>query len=133
MLLTIRSFLPLLLVILQFFAPLLHAHAGRQNPHFGLHIPGLEAYMTASSTGFAVQTEPHYTAAENCIVAVNDGIRENPPSPTEAPSPDDCLPLWSLIFSANTESTLSVEFPEPPLLLSKPRSPALPPRAPPVI
>lgn len=131
--LSIRSLLPLFLVILQFFAPLLHAHTGQQNPHFGLHIPGLEAYNTPAGGMRASQPETYYAAAEDCIVAIDDGFRENRTASAENPVGGDCLPLPAWIFSTDAESNPLAEFPPPPLLLSRHRSPSLSPRAPPLI
>jgi hypothetical protein len=127
-----RSLLPLFLVILQFFAPLLHAHTGQQNSHFGLHIPGLEAYNTPAGGVLASQPETYYAAAEDCIVAIDDGFRENRTASAENPS-DNCLPLPAWIFRSDAEFNPVAEFPHPPLLLSRHRSPSLSPRAPPAI
>jgi hypothetical protein len=126
-----RSLLPLFLVILQFFAPLLHAHTGQQNPHFGLHIPGLEAYSALSGGAIVSQPETHYTAADDCIVAIDDGFRENRTVSAAPPPGGDCLPLPAWIFRSDAESNPVAEFPQPPLLLSRHRSPSLSPRAPP--
>jgi hypothetical protein len=131
MLLSSRSLLPLLLVILQFFAPLLHAHTGQDKPHFGLHIPGLEAYNTPSGGAIASQSESCYTAAEDCIVAIDDGFREKHTPSDENPYDGNCLPLPPWIFSTDAELNPIAEFPQPPLLLSRHRSPSLSPRAPP--
>jgi len=131
--LSIRSLLPPLLVILQFFAPLLHAHAGQRDTHFGLHIPGLEAYSSASGGSIASQPEASYAAAKDCIVAIDDGMREKRAHSVEKPSGGECLPLLAWIFDTDAESHPLAEFPHPPLLLSRPRSSSLSPRAPPVI
>lgn len=126
-----RSILPLLLIILQSFAPLLHAHTGQRDAHFGLHVPGLEAYSGTSGTFIASLSKSNYSTAEDCIVAVDDGMREK--SSGEKPSGGDCLPLLAWIFSTPAESHFPAESPQPPLLLSRPRSSSLSPRAPPVI
>ena len=133
MLLSIRSLLPLLLVVLQFFAPLLHAHTGLQNKHFGLHVPGLEAYTTAVGGVFAGQPEAGFAATEGLIVAIDDGIREQRNQSVENPSCGDCLPVLAWFFNTAAESHFIAEFPRPPLLLLRPRSRSLSPRAPPFI
>jgi hypothetical protein len=132
MLLSSRLLLPLLLVILQFFAPLLHAHTGQQHPHFGLHIPGLENYNTLSGSAIASQAGTYDTAVQGCIVAIDDGFREKHHSAVESPDGGDCLPLLTWIFSANAESAPIAAFPPPPPLLSRHRSSSLSPRAPPL-
>ncbi|WP_374087422.1 hypothetical protein [Methylomicrobium lacus] len=131
--LSIRSLLPLLLVILQFFAPLLHAHAGQRDTHFGLHVPGLEAYSSASGGSLASQPEASYAAAKDCIVAIDDGIREKRARSIEKPAGGECLPLLTWLSSSSAEPHFLAEFPRPPLLLSRPRPLSLSPRAPPVI
>lgn len=126
-----RSLLPLLLIILQSFAPLLHAHTGQRDSHFGFHVPGLEAYSGTSGTLIARDPGSNYSTAEDCIVAVDDGVREK--SSVEKPSGGDCLPLVAWIFSMPAEPHFLAEPPQPPLLLSRPRSSSLSPRAPPII
>jgi hypothetical protein len=132
MLLSSRSLLPLFLVILQFFAPLLHAHTGQQHPHFGLHIPGLEAYNTVAGGAVASQPEACCTAAQDCIVAVGDGFRENTERAAEHPAGGDCLPLVAWIFSTAAEPDALASFPQPPSLQSRHRIPSPSPRAPPL-
>ena len=133
MALSIRSLLPLLLVILQFFAPLLHAHAGQRDAHFGLHIPGLEAYShAAGGSSIASQPDASYAATEGCLVAIDDGMREKPIRSVENPAGSDLLPLLAWTFSAAAAPALA-KFPQPPQILPRPRAPSLAPRAPPVI
>ncbi|MEC4749906.1 hypothetical protein [Methylomicrobium sp. Wu6] len=126
-----RSLLPLLLVILQFFAPLLHAHTGAQQTHFGLHVPGLESFGSTSAAAMSVQPELHVSNTGDCIVAIDDGMREKRIQ-SEEHSASDCLPVLTWILKTPAASNSSAEFPQPPLLLSRPRSPALSPRAPPI-
>lgn len=132
MLLPTRLLLSLLLV-LQFFAPLLHAHARQQNPHFGLHLPGLETYSTPHSSAFACQSEANLTAAEDFIVAVDDGMREKRGLLAAKSSGGDCPPFPASISGTAAESGTLIKYPQPPLLPSRPHSFALSPRAPPVI
>lgn len=131
--LSIRSLLPLFLVILQCFAPLLHAHAGLRDSHFGLHIPGLEIYSAASGGVIAGQPETGYAATEGCIIAIDDGMREKSNQSVDHPSCGNFPPVPVWIFRSSTESPPPAESSEPPLLLSRLRSPSLSPRAPPVI
>jgi len=126
-----RSLLPLLWVILQFFAPLLHAHTGARPTHFGLHVPGLESFG-GTSAAMADQPELHVANTDNCIVAVDDGMREKRILSEEHPA-SDCLPWVAWILKLPAASNLIAEFPRPPLPLSRPRASALSPRAPPLI
>ncbi|MBL1262109.1 hypothetical protein [Candidatus Methylomicrobium oryzae] len=132
MLLSSRSFLPLLLVILQFFAPLLHAHTGQPDSHFGLHVPGLEAYGAPAGGVVADQPESNYAAAADCIVAVDDGFREKQPSSSGKHLSDGAgLALLPRFFCPDTSPVSIAEFPQPPLPTSRHRSPSPAPRAPP--
>ncbi|MGJ0485084.1 MAG: hypothetical protein ACR65R_11210 [Methylomicrobium sp.] len=126
-----RLLLPLLLIILQSFAPLLHAHTGQRDSHFGFHVPGLEAYSGTSGILIASLPESNCSTAEDCIVAVDDGMGEK--WSVEKPSSGDCLPLLAWIFRTPAAYHSLAESPHPPLLLSRPRSSSLSPRAPPVI
>lgn len=44
MIFSLRPYLVIFLVLLQFIAPLVHAHTGEKISSQGLHIPGLEVY-----------------------------------------------------------------------------------------
>ncbi|EIC31028.1 hypothetical protein [Methylomicrobium album] len=134
MLLSSRSFLPLLLVILQFFAPLLHAHTSQPDPQFGLHVPGLEAYGAPAGGVIAAQPESSYADAADCIVAVDDGFREKQPGLSGKPFPDGTGPaLLPRLFCPDASPAVSqTEFPQPLLPASRHRSPSpAAPRAPP--
>jgi hypothetical protein len=133
MLLPSRSFLPLLLAVLQFFAPLLHAHTAQRTPHFGLHIPGLEAYNAPAGGVSASRSETGCTAAADCIVAVDDGFRDKPSPSAKAPSDGAALPLLTWIFSPDAAPALRAELTQPPLPSPRHHSPSLSPRAPPAV
>jgi hypothetical protein len=132
MLLSNRSFLPLLLVILQFFAPLLHAHTGQPSPHFGLHIPGLEAYGAPAGGAIASQPESRDAAIADCIVAVDDGFREKSGSSGKQLPDGASLALLPWIVCLAASPVSPTRFPQQPIRPpSRHRSPSPAPRAPP--
>jgi hypothetical protein len=133
MLLPSRSFLPLLLVVLQLFAPLLHAHTGQSSLHFGLHVPGLEAYAALAGGAIANQPERRGAAAADCIVAVDDGFREKPAPSGKNPPDGAGLALLAWIFCPDAAFVSRADFPQPTLPTSRHRSPSPAPRAPPAV
>ncbi|MFA5985411.1 MAG: hypothetical protein WC782_15445 [Methylococcaceae bacterium] len=68
------KFLVLLLTLLQFIAPLVHAHTGSPNPEHGLHVPGLEQYSVVNNDSY-LETTDQNKSSNSAIVAVNMGIK----------------------------------------------------------
>ncbi len=67
------------LIILQFLAPLVHAHASSHNGHFGLHLPGLE-FALKHEHAYLTQAGLPLPLEEGVLVAVSSGIKQNPVS-----------------------------------------------------
>lgn len=134
MLLSNRKFLLLFLVMLQFFAPLLHAHAG-QSRHFGFHIPGLEFCFGNPGPGnfSAIQSDHTLSNADDFIVSVNDGIQENRSLAESDMQNDCCLPLLKAMLRPVAGSIIFKGYSEPPLLPSRTRLLTRSQRAPPAI
>ncbi|MGR9086734.1 MAG: hypothetical protein ACU841_06640 [Gammaproteobacteria bacterium] len=130
--LSYRQFLLLFLAMLQLFAPLLHAHAG-QSRHFGFHIPGLEFYFGHQVGHSAIQPEHTLSNADDLIVAVNDGIRENRAQAESDPLDDCWIPLLKAILGPIAAPTLFKIHFTPPLPPSRTRLPTQSQRAPPVL
>ncbi|MBM4206474.1 MAG: hypothetical protein FJ190_00205 [Gammaproteobacteria bacterium] len=67
--------------MLQFFAPLVHAHAGSQNFSQGLHIPGLEVYLAINNekdySGQFVAINTSGSDQEGILVVVDAGIKKS--------------------------------------------------------
>jgi hypothetical protein len=75
---TLRKFLVIFLTILQFIAPLVHAHASDHNSMQGLHVPGLEHYGAEHNTLISqMKTLQYNVSADGVIVAVDMGIKQN--------------------------------------------------------
>jgi len=75
---TLRKFLVIFLTMLQFIAPLVHAHASTHGSKLGLHVPGLEQYSAENKTPIdQMKTVQYHVSAESMIVAVDMGLKQN--------------------------------------------------------
>lgn len=76
---TLRKFLVIFLTMLQFIAPLVHAHASGYSPNQGLHVPGLE-YFGAEHNPLLdqIKTQHYNVSVDGMIVGVNTGLKQNP-------------------------------------------------------
>ena len=64
--------------MLQFIAPLVHAHASEYNSMQGLHVPGLEHYGAEHNTLIAqMKTLQYNVCVDGMIVAVDIGLKQN--------------------------------------------------------
>jgi hypothetical protein len=70
----LRKTLILVLAMLQFFAPLLHAHTGDKNFNQGLHLPGLESYLALQDAPVLKNVNVEWDA-EGLLVMVDTGIK----------------------------------------------------------
>ena len=50
---TLRKFIVIFLTMLQFIAPLVHAHASEHSSKQGLHVPGLEQYGAENKIAYS--------------------------------------------------------------------------------
>jgi hypothetical protein len=69
--------LVVILAMLQLFAPLVHAHVGNNNFNQGLHIPGLELYLTTQDTPVIQAVNVNWDS-EGLLVMVDAGIKQSP-------------------------------------------------------
>jgi hypothetical protein len=74
MLAQLRKYLILVLAMLQFFAPLVHAHTGDKYFNQGLHIPGLESYLAHQDAPVSQKVKVDWDA-EGLLVVVDTGIK----------------------------------------------------------
>jgi hypothetical protein len=74
MLSVLNKSLVVMLAMLQFFAPLVHAHTGDKSFSQGLHIPGLEALHTFHDAA-VVQNVNVDRGSEGLLVVVDAGIK----------------------------------------------------------
>jgi hypothetical protein len=67
------------LVLVQFFAPLVHAHAGENIGTGSLHVPGLERYSTDREPpveSLQCSVALHDFSSDGILVGINLGIKE---------------------------------------------------------
>lgn len=64
-----------LLVLLQFVAPLLHAHTGEELVNHGVHVPGLEALASHHPVSSSIETIS-VRKISGIIVNVSNGIKQ---------------------------------------------------------
>jgi hypothetical protein len=79
MIYSLRPFLVSFLVLLQFIAPLVHAHTGEKVLSQGLHVPGLEVYAhatneTVSNDVFPCKTGGFCSNIDGQVVGVDTGV-----------------------------------------------------------
>jgi hypothetical protein len=125
-----RTCLLIFLAMLQFIAPLVHAHAGKQIPTFGLHVPGLEAY-SAIDDALISEAAICYSCSEDFIFGVNDGIKQKR-NHSGADNPHSFyLPQQAIVIRAviPTYDTDFLDCSSP--FISRFQPPSHPPRAPP--
>ncbi|WP_411727258.1 hypothetical protein [Methyloglobulus sp.] len=74
MLPVLRKSLIVVLAMLQLFVPLVHGHTGDKSFNQGLHVPGLELYLTHQDA-YVFQNVNHDWAPEGLLVVVNAGVK----------------------------------------------------------
>jgi hypothetical protein len=131
MILTLRRYLLVLLGLLQFVAPLVHAHSGNNFAQFGLHLPNLEIYSTVHNQSEPVfQSVDDLLALDNAIVSISTGIQN------QQNDVDDLSPLLYFpphpFFISRALSSCEINFSPHQLESSKtfvhsPQSPRAPP------
>lgn len=94
----------IMLVLLQFTAPLVHAHSGMQNTGLGLHVPGLESWSVGTDID-AMSSSTSQLPWDNCLVSVGTAIQQNPLLAAESSSDYALLPA-DKIFSIALDARL---------------------------
>jgi hypothetical protein len=74
---TPRKYLVIFLTMLQFIAPLVHAHASDQRSKQGLHVPGLEYYGAENNTPAQLEALQCNASMDGMIVGVDIGLKQN--------------------------------------------------------
>jgi len=97
---TLRKFIVIFLTLLQFIAPLVHAHASEYSSKPGLHIPGLEQYGAENTTPIPqIKTFQYNVDAEGMIVAVDMGLKQNRTNSRADPDNNYYLHQQSIAFN----------------------------------
>ncbi|WP_394752055.1 hypothetical protein [Crenothrix sp.] len=74
MFISLRTFIIVFLVMLQFIAPLVHAHTGEKIFDKGFHVPGLEVYELSQDVA-TLQMSSYHIDSEGVLVGVNTGLK----------------------------------------------------------
>jgi hypothetical protein len=129
---TPRKFLVIFLTILQFIAPLVHAHASEQCLQLGLHVPGLESYGDEHNTLIVpMKTSQFNVHVDGMIVGVDTGLKQNQTNFQHHSDNDYCLHQNTTAFTPDF-SRAGINFsPQPQQLAYLLFIPSPPPRAPP--
>ena len=131
---TLRKFLVIFLTMLQFIAPLVHAHASEAGSTQGLHVPGLERYGAEHDTLTAqMKTVPYDVAVDGVVIGVDLGLKQNRTPPRANADNSLYLHQQTVAFNAAV-SRLDSHFSEQPQqLVYRLFIPSPPPRAPPAL
>jgi hypothetical protein len=129
---TLRKFLVIFLTMLQFIAPLVHAHASEGNSRQGLHVPGLEGYGFEHNALVSQMKTLQYNASADCmIVAVDMGIKQSRTNLQTDSDSNYYLHQQTVAFNT-VVSRFDANFsPQPQQLVYRLFIPSPPPRAPP--
>jgi hypothetical protein len=129
---TLRKFIVIFLTMLQFIAPLVHAHASEHGSKQGLHLPGLEHYGAENNTLIdQIKTLTYNVSVDGMIVAPDLGLKQNQTYPQTDSDNNNYLHEQSVAF--NTEvSRFGTDFsPQSEQLVYRLFIPLPPSRAPP--
>ena len=129
---TLRKFIVIFLTMLQFIAPLVHAHASEYSAKQGLHIPGLENFGTEHNTLIdQIKSLQYNVSVDGMIVGVDIGLKQNQTLPQT--DSDNNYYLHQQTVSFNTPvSRFDTNFsPQPEQLVYRLLIPSQSPRAPP--
>jgi hypothetical protein len=130
---TPRKFLVIFLTMLQFIAPLVHAHASDHGSKQGLHIPGLEHYGAEHKTLIAqMKTLQYNVSVDGMIVAVDTGLKRNQTNPRNGSDNNYYLHQQTVLFNIPVSRFDTNFSPQPQQLVYRLFTPSHPPRAPPL-
>jgi len=127
---TLRKFLVIFLTLLQFIAPLVHAHASEHSSKQGLHVPGLEHYAAEHNTLIAqMKTLQYNVSVDGMIVAVDTGLKRNQTNPQTDADNNYYLHQNIVIFNTPVSRSDTNFSPQPQQLVYRLFIPSPPPRA----
>ena len=129
---TLRKFIVIVLTMLQFIAPLVHAHASEHGSKQGLHVPGLEHYGAEHNTLTAQMKALQYNiCVDGMVVGVDLGLKQSGTNPQSDSDNNYYLHQQTVVFKTAVSrfdanfSPQSQQFAYPAFI------PAHSPRAPP--
>ncbi len=129
---TSRKFLVIFLTMLQFIAPLVHAHASEHRSKPGLHVPGLESYGVEHDMLIAQMKTRQYNVHADCMITdVDTGIKQNRTVSLTHSDSVYYLHQQTLAFNSSVSRFDTNFSPQPQQLVYRIFIPSPPPRAPP--
>jgi len=129
---TLRNFLVFFLTLMQFIAPLEHAHAGEHGLKQGLDVPGFEYYGTEQNTLIAqMKTSQYNLSVDGMIVGVDLGLNQNQTKPPSDGDNNDYLHQQTVALDAPVSQFAIYVSPQPQQFDYPAFIPAHSPRAPP--
>ncbi len=72
----LNKFLLIILALLQFVAPLVHAHSEDATELSGLHLPGLESIASHQYDGPALRADARLSDIDHAVVGIGSGIKQ---------------------------------------------------------
>ena len=97
---TLRKFFVIFLTMLQFIAPLVHAHASEYGAKQGLHVPGLEYYGAEHTMpSDQMKTLQYNVSVDGMIAGVDTGLKQNQTNPQTDSDNDYYLPQKTAAFN----------------------------------
>lgn len=124
----LHKFLSIILVLLQFVAPLVHAHSDSASGLSGLHLPELESISTYREDGPALKADARLSRVDHAIVSVGSVIKQQKEKPSSASffCVQQVFPLPAPLL------TFEINFsPQPAMFVKNPIIKSQSPRAPP--
>jgi hypothetical protein len=129
---SIRTFLVIFLTILQFIAPLVHAHASGFSSNLGLHVPGLEQLGAKHDPLLdELKALQYNVSADGLIVGVDAGLKQNKAKPQTDSKNNYFLHQQTVAFNSPVSKHDANFSPHEEQLVYRLIIPSPPPRAPP--
>ena len=129
---TPRKFLVIFLTMLQFIAPLVHAHASEPGSMQGLHVPGLERYGAEHNKLIdQMKTLQCKSCVEGIIVGVNSDFKPTNTPPQADSNGNYYLHQQTIAFNSVAYAFNTHFSPQPKQLVYRLFIPSPPSRAPP--
>ncbi|MDD2660966.1 MAG: hypothetical protein PHY54_15025 [Methylococcales bacterium] len=129
---SVRKFLVIFLTILQFIAPLVHAHASGFSSKLGLHVPGLEHFgVEHDPLSDQMKTLQYNVSVDGLIVGVDAGLKQNKANPQTDSKNHYYLHQQTVSFNTHVSRHDANFSPQPEQLVYRLIIPTPPPRAPP--
>ena len=129
---SVRKFLVIFLTVLQFIAPLVHAHASGFSSKLGLHVPGLEHFGAEHDPlSDNIKALQYNVSVDGLIVGVDAGLKQNKANPRTDSKNNYYLHQQTVVFNTPVSKHDANFSPQQEQLVYRLIIPSPPPRAPP--